>query len=69
MSSRQKPLQAPPDLAIIAFAEEFGRMLARREFARIEQTAERRQRDEEGDHGESCNLRPLLIRPAEPALD
>jgi hypothetical protein len=69
MSSRQNPLQDPPDPAIIAFAEELGRMLARREFARIEQTAERRQRDEEGDHGQSCDLRALLIRPAEPSLD
>lgn len=69
MSSRRNPLQAPPDPAIIAFAEEFGRVLARREFARLEQTAERRQRDEEGDHGQSCDLRPILIRPAEPSLD
>ena len=44
MSSRRKFLQAPPDPAIIAFAEELGRMLARREFARLEQTAERLQR-------------------------
>jgi hypothetical protein len=44
-------------------------VLARREFARLEQTAERRQRDEEGDHGKSCDLRPILIRPAEPSLD
>ena len=69
MSSRQKPLQAPPDLAIIAFAEEFGRMLARREFAKMEQAAERCQTDEEADHGQSRDLRPLLIRPAEPSLD
>ena len=69
MSSRRKFLQDPPDPAIIAFAEELGRMLARREFARLEQTAERLQRDEEGDHGQSCDLRPILIRPAEPSLD
>ena len=69
MSSRRKFLQAPPDPAIIAFAEELGRMLARREFARLEQTAERLQRDEECDHGQSCDLRPILIRPAEPSLD
>jgi len=69
MSNRQKPLQAPPDPAIIVFAEEFGRMLARREFARMEQAAERCQTDEEADHGQSRDLRPLLIRPAEPSLD
>ena len=69
MSSRRKFLQDPPDPAIIAFAEELGRMLARREFARLEQPAERLQRDEEGDHGQSCDLRPILIRPAEPSLD
>ena len=62
-------MQRPPDPSIIAFAEELGRMLARREFARIEETAERRQRDEKGDHGQSCDLRPLLIRPAESPLD
>jgi hypothetical protein len=45
MSSRRKFLQDPPDPAIIAFAEELGRMLARREFARLEQTAERLQKD------------------------
>lgn len=69
MSRCQNPLQDPPDPAIIAFAEELGCMLARREFARIGQIAKCRQRDEAGDHGESCDLRPLLIRPAEPALD
>ena len=69
MSSRQSPLRRPPDPAIIAFAEELGRMLARREFARMEQSAERRQRDEEGDHGQSRDLRALLVRPAEPSLD
>jgi site-specific DNA recombinase len=56
MSSRQNPLQDPPDPAIITFAEELGRLLARREFTRIGQTAERGQRDAKGDHGESCNL-------------
>jgi len=61
MSSRRNPLQDSPDPAIIAFAEEIGRMLARREFAR--------QRDEEVDHGQSCDLRPILIGPAEPSLD
>jgi hypothetical protein len=69
MSSRQNPLRDPPDPAIIAFAQELGRMLARREFARIERTAERRQRDEEGYHGQSCDLRALLIGPAKPSLD
>ncbi|MFB9264752.1 hypothetical protein ACFFWD_16520 [Bradyrhizobium erythrophlei] len=69
MSSRQSPLRRPPDPAIIAFAEELGRALARREFARMEQLAERRQSDEEGDHGKSCDLRPLFVRPAEPSLD
>ena len=69
MSSRRKFLQDPPDPAIIAFAEELGRMLARREFARMEQAAERCQTDEEADHGQSRDLRPLLIRPAEPSLD
>ena len=70
MSSRQSPLRRPPDPAIIAFAEELGRMLARREFARMEQSAQRRrQRDEEGDHGQSRDLRALLVRPAEPSLD
>lgn len=69
MSKRQNSLQRPPDPSIIAFAEQLGRMLARREFARMEHAAERRERDEESDHGESCDLRPLLIRPAEPSLD
>jgi len=69
MSSRQNPLQDPPDPAIIAFAEELGRALARREFARTDQAAERRRSDEEGNHGKSCDLRPLLVRPAEPSLD
>ena len=69
MSSRRKFLQDPPDPAIIAFAEELGRMLARREFAKMEQAAERCQTDEEADHGQSRDLRPLLIRPAEPSLD
>ncbi len=54
---------------MIAFAEELGRMLARREFAKMEQAAERCQTDEEADHGQSRDLRPLLIRPAEPSLD
>ena len=58
MSSRRKFLQDPPDPAIIAFAEELGRMLARREFARFEQTAERLQRDEEGNHGQSSRFTP-----------
>lgn len=44
-------------------------MLARREFARIEQSAERRQSDEESDHGQSRDLCALLVRPAEPSLD
>ena len=69
MSSHQSPLRRRPDPAIIAFAEELGRMLARREFARMEQAAERCQTDEEADHGQSRDLRPLLIRPAEPSLD
>jgi hypothetical protein len=69
MSRPQNPLRDPPDPAIIAFAEELGRMLARREFARIGQTAERRQSDEEGDYVKSFDLRPLLVRPAEPSLD
>jgi hypothetical protein len=69
MSSRQSLLRRPPDPAIIAFAEELGRMLARREFARIDQTAERRQSDEESDHGQSRDLCALLVRPAEPSLD
>ena len=53
----------------IAFAEELGRMLARREFARIEQSAEHRHRDEQNDHGQSRDLCALLVRPAEPSLD
>jgi hypothetical protein len=69
MSSHQSPLRRRPDPAIIAFAEELGRMLARREFAKMEQAAERCQTDEEADHGQSRDLRPLLIRPAEPSLD
>jgi hypothetical protein len=69
MSRRQHPLRLPPDPAIIAFAEELGRMLARREFATMEQSAERRQKDEEGDHGQSRDLCPILVRPAEPTLD
>jgi hypothetical protein len=69
MSSRQSPLRRPLDPAMIAFAEELGRMLARREFARMEQAAGRCQTDEEADHGQSRDLRPLLIRPAEPSLD
>jgi hypothetical protein len=69
MSSHQSPLRRRPDPAIIAFAEELGRMLARREFARIEQSAERRQCEEESDNGQSRDLCALLVRPAEPSLD
>ncbi|MDI4238995.1 hypothetical protein OZ411_40085 [Bradyrhizobium sp. Arg237L] len=69
MSGRRNLLQAPPDPAIIAFAEELGRVLARREFVKMEQAATRRENAEESDDGESCDIRPLLIRPAEPSLD
>jgi hypothetical protein len=69
MNNRQNPLRRPPDPAIIAFAEELGRTLARREFERMKQAVERRLSDEEGDHGKSCDLRPLFVGPAKPSLD
>jgi hypothetical protein len=68
MSKRQNSLQRAPDPSIIGFAEEFGRMLARQEFARMEQAAKRCERGEES-HGQSRDLRPILIGPAEPSLD
>jgi hypothetical protein len=69
MSKRQNSLQRAPDPSIIGFAEELGRMLARQEFARMEQTVKRCEQDEESDHGQSRDLRPILIGPAEPSLD
>ncbi len=69
MSKRQNSLQRAPDPSIIGFAEELGRMLARQEFARMEQTVKRCEQDEESDHGKSRDLRPILIGPAEPSLD
>jgi hypothetical protein len=69
MSKRQNSLQRSPDPSIIAFAEELGRMLARQEFARMEQASKHCERDDESDHGQSRDLRPILIRPAEPSLD
>lgn len=69
MSKRQNSLQCPPDPSIIGFAEELGRVLARREFVKMEEAATRCKSAEKSDDGESCNLRPLFIRPAEPSLD
>jgi hypothetical protein len=68
MSKRQNSLQPAPDPSIIAIAEELGRLLARQEFARMEQAAKRYERVEESDDGQSRDLRPILIGPAEPSL-